>query len=349
MTDASTNLMKAISQTEKGPSSVLKVIEVPKPTARGHDLVVKIKAVSVNPLDILVRKSPEAFSIKDKHVIAGWDASGTVEAVGERVTRFEIGDEVFFAGSLNRPGSNAEYALVDERITGHRPKSLSWEDAAALPLTSLAAWEALVEKMRIPVATSSETNPKSLLIIAGAGGVGSIAISIASKILNLSTVVATASRPETAEYCKARGATHIINHREPLRPQLDKAGIAVDYVFICYDADQYIVQAFDLVKPLGHVVSIASLSENVSLGKWRMKSVSFSWEAMFTKSITGECIETQGHILDEISRRVDQGLLQTTASQRYRFNVENLKMAHDLVESGKGAGRIVLRVEDTDW
>ncbi|KAL1923328.1 uncharacterized protein VTP21DRAFT_8308 [Calcarisporiella thermophila] len=344
-----TQLMKAIAQTEKGPSSVLKVVEVPKPNATGHDLVVKIKAVSVNPVDIKVRNAPEALGVTDETIILGWDATGTVEAVGEKVTRFKIGDEVFFAGSIARPGTNAEYTLVDERITGHKPKSLSWEDAAALPLTSLTAWEVMVERMHIPVATSAQKNPKSILIIAGAGGVGSIAISIASKVLNLSTIVATASRPETIDYCKSRGATHVINHREPLGPQLEKAGIAVDYVFICYDGLHYVEQAFDLVKPFGHVVSIVPLSDAISLAKWAMKSVSFSWEVMYTKSLFGVDVETQAQILDEISRRVDKGEIQTTATQRFRFDLENLKKVHEFVEAGKAIGKVVLKVEDTNW
>ncbi|PIB35291.1 NADPH:quinone reductase [Reichenbachiella sp. 5M10] len=314
--------------------------ETDKPSPTGHDLLVKIKAISVNPVDFKIRTSAAKDKTLDIPKIIGWDAVGTVEAVGEATSNFNIGDEVYYAGDLTRSGSNAEYQLVDERIVGYKPKSLSIAEAAAIPLTGLTAYESLFDRIKINPTTDKG---KTVLILAGAGGVGSIAIQLAKKIAGL-TVIATASRPDSVQWCKDMGADHVVNHHH-LKEDLEKIGHSqVHYILDFVDLRGYWETIAELIKPQGHIVSITGSSEPLNLNVLKTKSVSFSWELMYTRSMyTTDDIERQHDILNHISNLYDDGTLRTTLTTTLKgFSVENLKKAHQMQESGKTIGKTVI-------
>lgn len=315
--------------------------ETEKPAPVGHDLLVKISAISVNPVDFKVRQNAAKDVTLDIPKIIGWDAVGTVEAVGDKISRFKVGDQVYYAGDITRSGSNAEYQLIDEHIVGHKPKSLSIAEAAAIPLTGLTAWESLFDRIKVNPETDKG---KTVLILAGAGGVGSIAIQIAKKVAGL-TVIATASRPESKKWCAALGADYIVNHRN-LKVELEKIGHnQVDYILDFVDINSYWETATEIIKPQGHIVTITGSDEPLNLNLLKTKSVSLSWEFMYTRSMyTTADMDKQHQILNEIGALLDAGTFKTTLTTTLKgFTVENLKKAHQMQESGKTIGKTVIQ------
>lgn len=315
--------------------------EAEKPSPKGRDLLIKVVANSVNPVDFKVRKSAARDKILDTPKIIGWDAAGIVEAVGEKSSNYQVGDEVYYAGDITRSGSNAEYQLVDERIVGRKPKNLSNAEAAAIPLTGLTAWESLFDRIKINPETDKG---KTVLILAGAGGVGSIAIQVAKKVANLK-VIATASRPESKQWCLEMGADHVVNHRN-LKPELQAIGHEqVDFILDFVDINSYWETVVDLIKPQGHIVTIAGDNKPLDLSLLKAKSVSFSWEFMYTRSMfTTEDIAQQASILNKLSELLDQGVLRTTLTTTLEgLTVDNLKKAHQMQESGKSIGKTVIQ------
>ncbi len=319
------------------PQSLLDV-ELENPVPQDHDLLIAVSAISVNPVDTKVRAP------KDKHEdqprVLGWDAVGVVEAIGPAVSLFKPGDRVYYAGDITRPGSNSEYQLVDERIVGRAPASLSNAEAAALPLTAITAWEGLFDRLRI---NRDEGAAKTLLIIGGAGGVGSIAIQLA-KQLTMVTVIATASRPETREWCLSLGADYVVDHRELINSMHAAGHEQVDYIFCLNNTDQHWLSLCDLVKPQGIICSIVETKQPVDLNGLKNKSASFVWELMFTRSMfqTDDMIE-QHHLLNEVSGLIDAGKIKTTVTNVLSpINAENLRRAHAQLESGTTIGKVVL-------
>jgi zinc-binding alcohol dehydrogenase family protein len=312
-------------------------IELPIPTAEGHDLLIEVKAISVNPVDTKVRKAsaPEAGAAK----VLGWDAAGVVQAVGSDVTLFNVGDRVWYAGSLVRAGSNSEFQLVDERIVGHMPTSLSFAEAAALPLTSVTAWELLFDRLEVQRANAGA----SLLVIGASGGVGSILVQLAKQLTTLD-IIATASRPESKEWLNTIGAHHVINHHQPMQAQLTAIGIdEVDYVISLNKTDEHFDQIVAVIKPQGKFALIDD-PELIDVRKLKRKSVSLHWELMFTRALfnTPDLIK-QHEMLNQIAQYVDQGLIKTTVNHHLgTINANNLKQAHAMLESHQVIGKIVL-------
>jgi NADPH2:quinone reductase len=310
--------------------------------AAGHDLLVRVEAVSVNPVDTKVRMQRYGGATgRGSEAILGWDAAGRVEAVGPEVSLFRPGDAVYYAGAIGRPGSNAELHLVDERIVGRKPRSLDWADAAAVPLTAITAYEAIVD--RLGVDPEAMDRGKRLLVVAGAGGAGSMAIQI-GRLLGLE-VIATASRPASAEWCRSLGAVAVIDHRTPLAEGLKAAGRGeVDCVLLCADTDGYWPQLADVIKPQGAICSIVRSQAPVALNALMAKCARFSWEAMFARSsyATPDMIE-QHRILERVAAWIDAGRLRGTATERLSpINAQNLRAAHARVETGRMIGKIVL-------
>ena len=334
--------MKAIALTRylpiDDPESLLDV-ELPQPVASGHDLLVRVEAVSVNPVDTKVR-SPKETVEKSPRVL-GWDAAGIVEAVGAEVTRFKPGDAVYYAGDIKRPGSNAQFQLVDERITGRKPASLSFAEAAAFPLTTITAWESLFTRLGIDRAGAQRG--KSLLIIGGAGGVGSIAIQLA-KLAGL-VVITTASRAQSRQWVLDLGADHVLDHREPLPPQLAAHGFkAVDFIANYNNTDTYWDVMAEVIRPQGHMVSIVENTKPLSQVVLKSKSITFAWEFMFTRAMfqTADMAE-QGALLDEVAALVDAGKIRGTHAQTLSpINAANLRAAHKQLESGRTIGKVVV-------
>lgn len=314
--------------------------ETEKPSPNGVDLLVKVQANSVNPVDFKIRESAATEEELEAPKVIGWDAVGVVEAVGEEVEKFKVGDEVFYAGDLTRSGSNAEFQLVDERIVGHKPKTLSIAEAAAIPLTGLTAYESLFDRIKVNPETDKG---KTVLILAGAGGVGSIAIQLAKKLANL-TVIATASREASANWCKELGADFVVNHHN-LQEELEKIGHnQVDYLLDFVDLEGYWETAAEIIKPQGHIVSITASSSPLNLNILKAKSVSFSWEFMYTRSMfTTPDIARQHQILNHLAELLDNGTIRTTLTTTLKgFSADNLKEAHRLQESGKTIGKTVI-------
>jgi zinc-binding alcohol dehydrogenase family protein len=334
--------MKTVALTQylpiTDPHSLMDV-ELPRPTAQGRDLLVKIHAVSVNPVDTKIRSPKPKVETSPK--ILGWDAAGVVESVGPEVLLFKPGDEVYYAGSVLRPGSNAEFQVVDERLVGSKPANLSFAQAAAIPLTLLTAWEALF--VRAGIDRTGDNRGQSLLIIGGAGGVGSIAIQLA-KLAGL-TVIATASRPETQAWAKKMGADHVIDHSQPLPGQLAALGLKeVDYIANFNNTDTYWAVMAELIRPQGHIVCIVENARPIELGLLKSKSASFSWTFMFTRSMfqTPDMGE-QGGILDDATELFEAGKLHTTLTETLSpINAENMRKAHAQSESGKTIGKLVI-------
>ncbi|MGB3182402.1 MAG: zinc-binding alcohol dehydrogenase family protein [Cyclobacteriaceae bacterium] len=315
--------------------------ETDKPSPEGYDLLVKVSANSVNPVDYKVRQNAAKDEELDSPKVIGWDAVGTVEAVGDKVSRFKVGDRVFYAGDITRSGSNAEYQLVDERITGSAPQKLSDAEAVAMPLTGLTAYESLFDRIRID---AEKDKGKTVLILAGAGGVGSIAIQLAKKLANL-TVIATASRQETVDWCRKMGADHVINHHEDIAEELKKTDHPqVDYIMDFVDLQGYWETIAEVIKPQGHVVSITASDDPLNLDVLKNKSVTFSWELMYTRSMHHtDDMDRQHEILNHLSRLLDDGTLQSTLTTTLEgFTVDNLKKAHEMQESGKTIGKTVI-------
>jgi NADPH:quinone reductase len=334
--------MRAVGYQRSLPVSdpaSLQDVELPRPEPTGRDLLVRIEAVSVNPVDTKVRKraQPEAGAWK----VLGWDAAGIVEAVGPEATRFQPGDAVFYAGAIGRPGTNAEYHLVDERIVGRRPASLSTAEAAALPLTAITAWEALFDRLDVRRAVPGAAN--ALLIVGGAGGVGSIATQLARQLTDL-TVIATASRPETVAWSRSLGAHHVVDHAKPLSAEIEALDIGQPaFVFSTTNTDQHLAEIATLIAPQGRFVLIDDPA-SLDVSPFKQKSVSTHWEFMFTRSMFGTAdLAEQGRLLDEVARLVDAGTLKTTLAERFgTISATNLRRAHALIESGRAKGKIVL-------
>ncbi|ASS53728.1 zinc-binding alcohol dehydrogenase family protein [Rhizobium leguminosarum] len=334
--------MRAVAYKTPQPISAetsLIDVELPMPEARGHDLLVEIKAVSVNPVDVKVRahSAPPADELK----VLGWDAAGIVKAIGADVTLFKPGDEVFYSGVISRPGSNAEFHLVDERIVGTKPKSLDFAAAAALPLTSITAYEALFDRLKVQDAVSGAG--RSILIIGGAGGVGSIAIQIARVLTDL-TVIATASRPETQDWVRELGAHHVVDHSKPIAPQVAALGIgAPGFIFSTTNTDSHIGDIVEAIAPQGRFALIDD-PKTLDIVPFKRKAVSVHWELMFTRPLYGtpDMIE-QHKLLNRVSELVDGGKIRTTLSEIVGpINAANLKTAHAMVESGRMKGKAVL-------
>jgi NADPH2:quinone reductase len=314
--------------------------ETEKPSATGQDLLIKVLANSVNPVDFKIRESAAKDVLLEKPKVIGWDAVGIVEAVGAEVSKFKVGDEVYYAGDLTRSGSNAEYQLVDERIVGFKPKNLSIAEAAAIPLTGLTAWESIFDRIKV---NPEKDKGKTILILAGAGGVGSLAIQIAKKVAQL-TVIATASRPESSTWCKDLGADYVVNHYD-LKAELEAIGHAeVDYILDFVNINNYWETVVEIIKPQGHIVSITGSNEPLNLSLLKKKSATFSFEFMYTRSMyTTNDMAQQYHILNEIGRLLDDGTLKTTLTTVLKgFTVDNLKRAHLMQESGKTIGKTVI-------
>jgi NADPH:quinone reductase len=313
-------------------------VELPMPQATGRDLLVAVHAVAVNPVDAKVRAPKNRVEAHPR--VLGWDASGVVQAVGPDVTLFKVGDPVYYAGDITRSGSNAQYQLVDERIVGHKPASLSHAEAAALPLTTITAYEAFFDRLRID--RDGASAGQSILIIGASGGVGSIGIQLAKRA-GLK-VIATASRPETIAWVKELGADHLVNHREPLVPQVRALGMQhVDHVAIFNDMRHW-AAAVELVRPQGGIVSIDDTDLPMPMDGMKTKAASLHWEFMFARAMhkTPDMIE-QHRLLSFVAKEIDAGSIRTTVSEVLRpINAANLRQAHALVESGRARGKIVL-------
>lgn len=335
--------MKAVGYKQSLPiEHVDALIDVvlSEPQLGSHDLRVEVKAISVNPVDTKVRRntSPEDGQVK----VLGWDASGVVQDVGSEVTLFKPGDSVWYAGSLVRPGTNSELHCVDERIVGHKPESLGFAEAAALPLTALTAWELLFDRLK--VAQNLDHSGEILLIIGAAGGVGSILTQLARKLTGL-TVVGTASRPETQDWVRSLGAHVVIDHSKPLSQELERVGFPqVTYVASLTQTDQHFDEIVTSLAPQGKLGLIDDPKLPLDILKLKRKSLSLHWELMFTRSLfsTPDMI-AQHQILNQVAQLVDDGTLKTTVGEHFgQICGENLRKAHALIESGKAKGKLVL-------
>jgi zinc-binding alcohol dehydrogenase family protein len=314
-------------------------IELPEPQALGRDLLVEVKAISVNPVDVKIRANAPPAEGEAK--VIGWDATGVVKAVGPDVTLFKVGDEVWYAGDLTRAGTNSELHLVDERIVGRKPKSLDFAKAAALPLTAITAWEMLFE--RLEVSRDKGVQDKSLLVIGAAGGVGSIMVQLARQLTGL-TVIGTASRPDTVEWVKQLGAHHVIDHSKPLNEEIARLGLPpVTYVASLTHTDHHWPAIVELVAPQGKVALIDDPAA-IDVRMLKRKSVSLHWELMFTRSMfQTPDMQQQHELLNEVSALVDDGILKTTFGEHFgTINAANLKRAHALIASNRAKGKIVL-------
>ncbi|WP_439134497.1 zinc-binding alcohol dehydrogenase family protein [Pseudomaricurvus sp.] len=339
--------MKAVGLYQYLPiddEQALMDVTLDQPAApQGQDILVAVKAISVNPVDTKIR-SPKDQTESSPRVL-GWDAAGEVVAVGPDVKHHQVGDKVYYAGDITRPGSNSEFQRVDERIVGKMPKSLDFAQAAALPLTSITAWEALFDRMGI--CPEGRHAGRSILIVGAAGGVGSIAIQLAKQFAKLN-VIATASRDDTTGWVKRMGADQVINHRNSLDDELKGLGVdTVDYILCLNATDQHWVAMANAIAPQGHICSIVETEQPVDLGLLKSKSASFSWEFMFTRAMfnTEDMIEQQ-KLLNKVAEGIDQGVLQGTLKERMEpINAENLRKAHSFLESGKAIGKLVL----TGW
>ncbi|EZH64591.1 NADPH:quinone reductase [Bacillaceae bacterium JMAK1] len=319
--------------------SQLQDVSVEKPKATGRNLVVNVQAVSVNPVDT---KQFKAGTEDEMHPrILGYDASGIVEEVGEEVTLFMPGDHVYYAGDVTKAGTNSEYHLVDERIVGQKPESLSFGEAAAMPLTTITAYEGLFD--RLNVSKDVEDNKgKQILIVGSAGGVGSVAIQLAKKVgLN---VIASASRTKTSEWVKYLGADVVINHQQPLDEQLRKH---VDYVFCCTHLTTHWDAICEVIAPEGKIVSIVS-EEKVDLNKLKTKSATFSYEFMFTRAMyETETMIKQHHLLNEVSELIDQGEIQHTMTEIHSpLNAKTVAKAHEKLQSQSMIGKLVIEMKN---
>lgn len=334
--------MKAIGYKVPGPidrPDALVDIDLPRPEATGHDILVEVAAISVNPVDTKVRRN--ATPPEGEYRVLGWDAVGTVVAVGNAVTGFSVGDAVFYAGSLTRPGANSQFHLVDSRIVGRKPASLTNAEAAALPLTAITAWEMLFDRIDIRRPVPGAAN--AILIIGGAGGVGSITIQLVRALTDL-TVIATASRPETQAWVKELGAHHVIDHAKPLAAQVEALGIgAPAFVFSTTETHRHLAEVQALIAPQGRFGLIDD-PENLDIMGFKRKAVSIHWELMFTRPIFGTPdMDEQGKLLNQVADLVDAGRIRTTLTETLSpINAATLKQAHALIESGKARGKIVI-------
>ncbi|MNB66399.1 Zinc-type alcohol dehydrogenase-like protein [compost metagenome] len=329
--------VKAIAVNPDQPSVFIEITQqMPQPGE--HDLLVEVKAISVNPVDTKVHAGLSKNGLQAPRIL-GWDASGIVKAVGAGVTQFQAGDEVWYAGDITRPGSNATHQLIDARIVGHKPQSLDWAAAAALPLTALTAWEGLFERLNIQDAGSDKT----LLIIGGAGGVGSLAIPFAKHNSKIK-VIATASREDSAQWCRDRGADLVVNYRD-LKGELAKHDIKfVDYIFILNDTDGHWDAVSELIAPQGHICTIVENDRPLDQSKLKSKSAALHWEFMYTRSMYQTAdMARQGEILNEVAKLVDAGVVESSLSETlHGLSVESITEAHRKVLDGHMRGKVVV-------
>jgi NADPH2:quinone reductase len=329
--------MKAVAYTHCHPvthDDALLDLILPDPAApRGHDLLVEIRAVSVNPVDAKLRSAADPAG---EPRILGFDACGVVRARGDKAQLFQEGDEVYYAGAVNRPGSNAQFHLVDERIVGRKPNNLSVAEAAALPLTSITAHEALFDRLKI-----ARDATGAVLIIGGAGGVGSMAVQLARQLTGL-TIVTTASRPETRDWCTALGAHHVLDHSGDLVAQARALGLAFPWIFSTTQTAKHWRALCDIIAPQGALCAIDDFS-TIEIGRLKSKAASFHWEAMFARAIyQTPDIAKQHLLLNEVAALIEQGRLRHTLTRHLgRINAANLATGHALVESGTMIGKAV--------
>jgi len=334
--------MKAVAMTRPLPVTdpeSLVDLTLPDPVASGHDILVRVAAVSVNPVDTKQRASASQGQPHPR--VLGWDAAGTVAAVGEQVTLFKPGDEVFYAGDITRAGSNSELQLVDERIAALKPRTMDFAQAAAIPLTAITAWEAYFDRMKID--QNGGHAGRTLLIVGGAGGVGSIGIQIA-KIAGL-RVIATASRPGSAAWVKELGADYVVDHSQPLRPQIEALGLKfVDYIANFNDTDRYWDAMGDLIRPQGAIALIVSNRGPLAQEGVRGKSATVCWELMFTRPrFKTEDIIEQHRLLTRVAELIDAGKMRGTMRECLRpINAANVRAAHAKLESGRMIGKLVI-------
>ena len=334
--------MKAIAYYQSLPidhAEALLDVELPAPQPGPRDLLVRVMAISVNPVDTKIRRnvSPGAGEAK----VLGWDVAGEVLEVGAEVRQFHPGDKVFYAGAIDRAGANSELHVVDERIVGRMPGSLDFARAAALPLTAITAWELLFERLGVREGKGDER--QSLLVIGAAGGVGSILVQLARQLTGL-TVIGTASRTETQQWVRELGAHHVIDHSQPLLPQLKALGHdQVSMVASLTHTDQHLDQLIEALAPQGKLALIDDPAQ-LDVVKLKRKSLSLHWEFMYTRSLfqTEDMVE-QHRLLNRVSQLIDDGVLKTTVGEHFgRIDAANLRRAHALLESGKARGKIVL-------
>lgn len=339
--------MKAVGYLKAQPienADSLLDIELPTPEAKGRDLLVKVNAISVNPVDTKIRAAVDPD--KGKYKVIGWDAVGEVANVGEDVELFKPGDRVWYAGDLTRSGCNAEYQLVDERIVGHAPGSISDAEAAALPLTTITAWELLFDRLKLVRSNNSaEHGDQQLLIVGASGGVGSILTQLAAKLTDV-TVIGTASRPESQAWVIECGADHVINHHKALSAELKAIGVnSVTHAISLTHTEQHFDELVECIRPQGKLALIDDPSSPLDIMKLKVKSVSLHWEFMFTRSMfQTEDMIVQHELLNEVAKLIDAGTLKTTLkSSQSPINAKNLKKAHTEIESHTAIGKIVLQ------
>jgi zinc-binding alcohol dehydrogenase family protein len=336
--------MKAVGYQQSLPATdvqALQDIELVTPVASGYDILVRVEAVSVNPVDTKVRQRMAAD--EGQYKVLGWDGAGEVVAIGEQVTLFNVGDKVFYAGSLTRPGSNSEFQLVDERIAAIMPQNLSYAEAAALPLTAITAWELLFDRLEIQQPSLKHLHPV-LLITGAAGGVGSVLVQLARR-LTTATVIGTASRPESKQWVTELGAHYVLDHSLPLLPQLKALDIAaVSHVASLTHTDQHYAELVQLLAPQGKLALIDDPVAGIDIMPLKQKSISLHWEFMFTRAMfQTPDMNAQHQLLTDLSRLIQQGQIKTTLKQTLgSINAANLRQAHQLLESGKAIGKIVL-------
>ena len=332
--------MKAIGYQKSLPIEnelSLQDIELETPTAHGHDILVEVKAVSVNPVDFKIRQAMPAA--EGEYKVIGWDATGVVKSVGEDVSLFKPGDKVWYAGDITRSGSNVQFQLVDERIVGHMPSSLSYGEAAALPLTSITAWELLFDRLNV----AKNDDSKSILVIGAAGGVGSIMVQLLKQRTKLN-IIASASRAETISWLEDLGADTIVNHLNPLSEEFAAKNLSeVDYVVSLNNTEQHLPEIEKVVKPQGQFALIDD-PETLNIVPFKNKSVSVHWELMFTRSLfKTDDMQEQHVILNNVATMIDQGQIKTTVGEHLgKINAANLRKAHQHLESQTAKGKVVL-------
>lgn len=337
-------VVNSLARSDASDIPLLIDAELPDPEVKPHDLRVRVEAIAVNPIDFKMARAKQTPNSPGR--VLGWDVSGVVVGMGADVTGFQLGDEVFYAGSVMRPGGYSALHAVDARLVGHKPKTLSFIQAAALPLCSLAAWEGMFDRMHLPRGALQQ--PATLLVLGGAGGVGSIALQLASKLTNVRTV-GTASRPESQLFCKEMGATDVVDHLQPLWPQLKSIDVPwVDFVLCLTDPSPWMSQLAEILAPQGHVCALVPGSADLPMNLLRAKSITFSLEGMFTRStFTTSDMSRQGEILNEISALVDAGVLKTTLRVDLgAINAGNVLKAHSLIGSGRMLGKVAMATFD---
>lgn len=331
--------MKAIGYTKAGPLSAdnaLEDIDVPVTELGAHDVLVRVKGISINPVDCKIRSN---VSPEEGYKVIGYDACGTITQIGSDVSLFSVGDDVFYAGDLSRPGTNSELHAVDERIIGKKPASLDFEEAAALPLTAITAWELLFDSLRVK---QGAEDGEALLVLGGAGGVGSILIQLAKRLTNL-TVIATASRPDTISWVKQMGADHVIDHSQPLVPQMEALGMAPRYTASLRGTEKNWDDIVKMSAPRG-MIALIDDPQGIIINAAKQKALSICWEFMFTRPMFAMAdMAEQGHLLNRVSEMIDSGALQSTMTKRLgALSAQTLRAAHAEQDTGTVIGKNVM-------